>query len=323
MQDGGREVERHPVGEERTAQALRDIVTLTWMRHARLESDPSPERLRSLSEEILDHVAARTAEGGRLGEEARTALHTAAQCDLGALGAGCFPNGDQEVPLPLIDETLSSEDLDFASAVTAAPTARTWLDAFETTVVSGLVWDWKKVTGLLLRNDYAPAVRNGVPYSRHTSHSEPGDLAAMDALCGYLAGSTSHLPSGWPTVPLCKPDAVTRAAAAAALDAAGPLTADQRLLRVLLDDDRAAFEAALADRLAAHRESAAAEADPAPRTLLPLGPLVLAALAVQTHQWELGVRSGYLPPELLGFTDAMQLAGRSQVNGLGGWVAAR
>ncbi|EFL16712.1 Imm49 family immunity protein [Streptomyces sp. C] len=322
MQDDVREVERHSVGGERTAGALQDIVLRTLMRHGRLETDPSPERLQGLAEEILDHVAARTTEGGRLGEEARTALHTAAQCALGALSVGCFPDGDQEVPLPLIGETLSSEDLDFRGAATTAPTARTWLDAFETSVVSGLVWDWKKVTGLLLRDDYAPAVRDGVPYSRHTSHSEPGDLAAMDALCGYLTESTSHLPSGWPTVPLCKPDAATRAAAAAALDAAGPLTADQRLLRVLLDDDRAAFETALADRLTAHRESARAEADPAPRTLLPLGPLALAALAVQTHQWELGVRSGYLPPELLGFTDAMALAGRTQVNGLGGWVAS-
>ncbi|WP_405979394.1 Imm49 family immunity protein [Streptomyces sp. NBC_00158] len=316
-----REVARHSTSGERTSAALRDIALRTWMRHARLECDPSPERLWSLAEEILDHVAARTTEGGRLGEEPRTALHTAAECAMGALGIGCFPNGDQEVPLPLIGETLSSGDLDFAGAVTAAPTARTWLDAFETSVVSGLVWDWQKVIGLLLRNDYAPALRKGVPYSRHTSHSEPGDLAAMDALCGYLTGSTGHRPSDWPTVPLCKPDAATRAAAAAGLDAAGPLTADQRLLRVLLDDDRAAFEAALAERLAAHRESAQAESDPAPRTLLPLGALALAALAVQTHQWELGVRSGYLPPELLGFTDAMRLAGRTRVNGLGGWVA--
>ncbi|RSS49043.1 hypothetical protein EF912_24380 [Streptomyces sp. WAC07061] len=317
-----REVERHSLGEERKAGALQDIVLRTLMRHGRLETDPSPERLLSLAEEILDHVAARTTEGGRLGEEARTALHTAAECALGALSVGCWPNGDQEVPLPLIGETLSSEDLDFAAAVTTAPTARTWLHAFETAVVSGLVWNWQKVIGLLLRNDCAPALHQGLPHSPHTPHSEPGDLAAMDALCGYLTPSTSHRPSGWPTVPLCKPDAATRAAAAAALDAAGPLTADQRLLRVLLDDDRAAFEAALADRLTAHRESARAEADPAPRTLLPLGPLTLAALAVQTHQWELGVRSGYLPPELLGFTDAMTLAGRTQVNGLGGWAAA-
>ncbi|MGE7389925.1 immunity 49 family protein [Streptomyces sp. NPDC004126] len=316
-----REVARHSVGGERTSAALQDIVLRTLMRHARLECDPSPERLWSLSEEILDHVAACTTEGGRLGEGPRTALHTAAECAMGALSIGCFPGGDQEVPLPLIGETLSSDDLDFRGAVTAAPTARTWLDAFETSVVSGLVWDWQKVIGLLLRNDYAPALRDGVPYSPHASHSEPGDLAAMDALCGYLAESTGHRPSDWPTVPLCKPDAAARAAAAAALDAAGPLTADQRLLRVLLDDDRAAFESALADRLAAHRAGAEAEPDPAPRTLLPLGPLALAALAVQTHQWELGVRSGYLPPELLGFTDAMRLAGRTQVNGLGGWVA--
>ncbi|MCX5376743.1 immunity 49 family protein [Streptomyces sp. NBC_00091] len=321
MQDV-REVERHRVREARIAGALDDIRHRTWMRYDGMYSDPAPERLRDMCDELLDHVAARTTEGGRLGQTARTALHTAAQCAMGVLSIGCFPGGDQEVQLPLVSETVSSEDFDFTTVITVAPTARTWLDAFETTVVSGLVWDWQKVIGLLLRDDYAPAVRDGVPYSPYTPHSEPADLAAMDALCGYLTESAGHLPSGWPTVPLCKPDAAARAEAARRLDAAGPLTADQRLLRVLLNDDRAAFEAALADRLTAHRESAEAEADPAPRTLLPLGPLALAALAVQTHQWELGVRSGYLPPELLGFTDAMRLAGQTQVNGLGGWVAA-
>ncbi|MFF5707238.1 immunity 49 family protein [Streptomyces sp. NPDC012794] len=317
-----REVQRHSVGVEGTARALDGIAVRTWTRYDRMYADPAPERLREMGDELLDHVAARTAVDGRLDGTAREALLTAAQCALGVLGIGCFPGGDQEVPLPLVNETASSEDFDFRSAVTAAPTARTWLDAFEAAVVSGLVWDWRKVSGLLLRDDYAPALRDGVPYSPHTSRSEPSDLAAMDALCGYLAASTGHRPGDWPTVPLCKPDAATRAGAARRLDDAGPLTADQRLLRVLLDDDRAAFEEALADRLTAHRASAEAEPDPAPRTLLPLGPLALAALAVQTHRWELGVRSGYLPPELLGSADAMDLAARTEVNRLGGWVAA-
>ncbi|MFJ8027700.1 Imm49 family immunity protein [Streptomyces sp. NPDC096311] len=78
----------------------------------------------------------------------------------------------------------------------------------------------------------------------------------------------------------------------------GRLTPDQRLLRILLDDGQHAFEQALVARLIEHRKSAGS--DPAPSTLLPLTALALAALAVQAHGWEWGVRSGYLPHGMLG-----------------------
>ncbi|MFE1359956.1 Imm49 family immunity protein [Streptomyces harbinensis] len=86
---------------------------------------------------------------------------------------------------------------------------------------------------------------------------------------------------------------------------------DQRLLRVLLDDDQPAFEDALAARLAAYPDELGD--DPAPRTLLPLDTLALAALAVQTHRWDLAVPSGYLLPGLLGSTDAMRRAAEENI----------
>lgn len=318
------EVTRHEVGEEHIAQALDDITGRTrgrwhWMRY----DDPSPRKMRELGEELLEHVAARTVAGGALDETSRTALRTAAECALGELSVGCFPGGDQEILFPLIHEELTSEDTAFGDVVAfseeQAPSARTWLDTFAVCVVSGAVWDWQRVIGLLLRSDYAPAIRDGVPYSTLTSTSDPADLAAMDALCGYLTRSQGHLPRDWPTVPLCKPDADERAEAARKLDAVGAAAPDHRLLRVLLDDDRSAFEQALVARLVEHRESVGA--DPGPRTLLPLGPLVLAALAVQAHGWELGVRSGYLPDDLVGSPEAMRLAADGNVNNLGVWAA--
>ncbi|WP_275937181.1 Imm49 family immunity protein [Streptosporangium subroseum] len=36
-----------------------------------------------------------------------------------------------------------------------------------------------------------------------------------------------------------------------------------------------------------------------PRSLLPIGMIALAALAVRVHGWEPGIRSGYLPEGLL------------------------
>ncbi|MET9901694.1 Imm49 family immunity protein [Streptomyces sp. NPDC006446] len=176
--------------------------------------------------------------------------------------------------------------------------ARTWTDAFAWAVISGLIWDRDRVIGPLLREDYAPAIRDGVPYSKRESVSDPADLAEMDALCGYLNVVQGRYPGALPgPVPLGKPDAAERARATEQLDTAGTLTADQRLLRVLLDDDQAAFERALEVRLVAHRESVGA--DPATQSLLPAGAATLAALACLAHGWQLGIRTAYLPEALL------------------------
>ncbi|MDX3501774.1 Imm49 family immunity protein [Streptomyces sp. ATCC51928] len=306
-----REVTCHEVDARRLDEASEDIVGRAAGRwHGMRYDDPAPRRMAEAAAELLDHVAARTGRGAVLDEVARAALRTAAECRLGELSVGCFPDGDQEIPFPLIGEQLSTEDMSFGAAIghpgAAAPSARTWLDAFAVCLVSGLVLDWQRVIGLLLRNDYAPAIHEGVPYSPLTSASDPADLATMDALCLYLREAEGHLPRHWPTVPLRRPDADERQRAAAALDAAGAPTPDQRLLRILLDDEQHAFETALADRLDSYRESQGP--DTAPRTLLPLDALALAALAVQAHGWELGVRSRYLPTELLGTTDALRRA---------------
>ncbi|MEU3844551.1 immunity 49 family protein [Streptomyces sp. NPDC028635] len=315
-----REVTRHDVSDRRLAEALEDIRRRARGRlHGLRYDDASPRRLREMGDELVEHVAARTVGEPMLDETSLLALRTAAECALGALSIGCFPDGDQEVSFPLVEEELTSEDIAFGEMVDDAPTARTWLDAFQLALVSGLVWDWQRVIGLLLRGDYAPAVRDGVPSARFTPVSDAADLAAMDALCGYLTEAEGQLPRDWPTVPLCKPDDDTRAEAARGLDAAGVLTPDQRLLRTLLDDDQDRFEEVLAGRLVAHRQGVGA--DPAPATLLPLGVLAPAVLAVQVHGWELGVRSGYLPPDLLGSPLALQQADALGVNDLGYWAA--
>ncbi|WP_420710954.1 immunity 49 family protein [Streptomyces sp. NRRL S-118] len=301
------------------AKALDGITARTRNRWYGMRWDaPSQGRLREMCDELLDHVAARAKEDPALDASSRAALRTAAECSLGVLSIGCFPDGDQEIDLPLIEEKLSTDDVAFGEPE-FAPTAGTWAETFALCLVSGLVWEWQRVIGLLLRGDFAPAIRDGVPYSKLTSASDPAELAAMDALCGYLSEADGHLPRDWPTVTLRKPDADERAEAARKMDGAGHLSPDQRLLRVLLDDDQHAFEQALVTRLDQHRESVGA--DPAPRTLLPLGALGTAALAVQAHQWTLGVRSGYLPHGMLGSPEALRRAADAGGNHLGRWTA--
>jgi hypothetical protein len=294
-----REVTCHEVSEQRIGRAREDIygrVIRRW--HALRYDDLSLRGLQEMCDELLDHLAARTLEDPTLSAAPSPGvLRTAAETALGVLSLGVFPNGDFEVPFPLIGETLSSEDIGFGDTVDQAPTTRTWLDAFALCLVSGAVRERDRVIGLLLREDYAPAIRDGIPYSPLESRPDPAGLAEMDALCGYLTRARGPLPRDWPSETLRKPEAEERVAATRRLDCLGSLTQDQQLLRVLLEDDQSAFEQALAARLVQHRESAAVDA--APRSLLPLGTIALAALAVQVHGWELDLTSGYLPEGLL------------------------
>lgn len=297
MQD----IARHEVDEDRTGRALEDINGRTFGRwHGLRYADLSVKGIQETGAELLDHVGALTLQDPQLeGAQGRLVLRTAAECALGALTLGTCPGGDYEVFFPLIGEELNSKDFAFGDAIDLAPTAQVWVDAFTLSVITGLVWEQARVIGPLLKTDYAPMFHAGLPYSSLSSVSDPAELAEMDALCAYLhlveTARSRWVASGVP--PLRKPDAQERAAAAARLDGAGALTADQRLLRVLLDDDQPAFERALTNRLLEHREDAGPDA--APRTLLPVTAVALTALAVQAHGWELNVRSGYLPAGLL------------------------
>ncbi|UKY55579.1 immunity 49 family protein [Streptomyces inhibens] len=293
-----KDVARHDVSEQRIEQALEDIWRRAHHRWHTMQYDCySDEELQAMRDELLDHIAARTVAGPEPGTAPSRILRTAAECALGLLSLGCYPNGDQEISFTLIGEKLSSEDKDFEAVVENAATARTWLDAFALSVISGMVWERDLVVGLLLRGDFAPDIRGGVPHSKLESKSDPGELAEMDALCGYLTQAEGHLPRHWPSVTLCKPTADERAQATRQLDALDALTPDQRLLRVLLEDDQSAFEQALEHRLVQHRESAPSDA--APRSLLPHKTIALAALAVQVHGWDLRVQSAYLPLAML------------------------
>ncbi len=79
--------------------------------------------------------------------------------------------------------------------------------------------------------------------------------------------------------------------------AALPTLAALRTLRALAAEDRTAFDAALADLLVEHsaRQGPSASA----RSLLPLVPIALAALAYRTLGWSPAVRSDYLPHALI------------------------
>lgn len=293
-----REVPSHTVDEQNITHALENFekrarTCWTILEYGQLTLGGIHE-MRDL---LLDHVAARTLQDPAL-EVERTLLTTLGDLDLGAVGLGCFPEGDFEIHSSHhLWSNISSEVCRYdPGPEDQAPTAADWVHAFSLGVISGAVWNWRKVYGLLMRADYAPEIHQGVPYNSRKSHSAAEDLAQMDALCLYLAEEEGPR-RAWPEVTLRKPTAQERAEAARSLDSLAGLSPDQHLLRALLDDDQAAFEDALVERLEHYRESVPADAPP--RSLLPVETIALAALAVQLHGWELGVRSPYLPHVLL------------------------
>lgn len=299
-----KDVARHDVAEEQIDDTLqrgirRAIDHWSAMRH---DGRPLRQGLREMGGDLLDLAAARTLEDPALDTpRSREVLLTAAECALGELDLGCFPDGDWNIPLPLLDKTLTSEEMhneETWEPASPATTAQTWVKAFNLCLISGLVWERSRVIGPLLHEDYAPAIRDGVPYSMRESVSTRADLAEMDALCAYLTIVHGRYPGAFPgPVPVAKPDTEARIRAAERLDEAGALDADQQLLRVLLGDDQPLFEQALAERLLEHR--AGVGPGPAPRTLLPVGAAAVAALASLAHGWQLGIRSAYLPDSLL------------------------
>jgi hypothetical protein len=303
-----KQVARHDVDQRRIDEALEDIKRRVHHRWHTMRYDCyRDEELRATRADLLDHVAARTVADPRLDDPpTRLALRTAAECALGYLDLGCYPDGDQEIRFPLVGTSLSSEDTAFEAVVKRASNAADWLDAFALSVISGLVWERDRVIGLLLR-DHVSTIHDGVPYSKQESRSDPGELAEMDSLAWYLAKASGHLPRDRPAAALCMPEVDERLDAALRLNALGALTPDQRLLRVLVEDDQPAFERALVHRLDEHRVSAPSDA--APRSLLPHKTIALTVLAVRVHGWELRVASTYVPQALLAAPDGTRSAG--------------
>ncbi|MYX99389.1 hypothetical protein GT045_32460 [Streptomyces sp. SID486] len=77
-----------------------------------------------------------------------------------------------------------------------------------------------------------------------------------------------------------------------------PDSAALHTLRALAAEDQSAFDAGLADLLARHAAVHGGRAT-SPRTLLPLVPIALAALAYRTLGWAPAVRTDYLPYALI------------------------
>ncbi|MFD7812066.1 Imm49 family immunity protein [Streptomyces sp. NPDC059785] len=262
-----------------------------------------------LSGEFLDYLGALSLASPRLDTpEAKAVLHDAAEAAAGAVAyAAYYPHNGFSVFLDYVNFGMSydaGEDGDPESV-----SAGTWLDAFCLTVL----------------DDRAQWHGEAFHFAREipqTGRAGRPDAELINGFMAYVIGDTGDDDAG------CPPSQQERCAA---LDAAlarigtlddeapedlldAPGTTALHALRALATDDRAAFKAALAKLLAGH--SALTGTGLRPRTLLPLVPLTLAALAHRGKGWPPAVDSDYLPRALVtGFETAgprVQAYGRAR-----------
>ncbi|WP_329391262.1 immunity 49 family protein [Streptomyces sp. NBC_01351] len=246
---------------------------------------------QSIADEFLDYLGALSVEKPDLDTpEAKTALKDASEAAAGAVAYAAYhPHCSFQVFLEYVNFGMSYDPGEDAPEESIRPGE--WIDALCLSVLRDKA-KWHGEAFHFAREKFAEQAQ-GTPAGELATGlmavvlDDTGDdeeyppsaqakLAAVDAALGRIrtrAGET-----GEPL--LDRPDSVALSA-----------------LRALAAEDRAAFDAALADLLVRHTTLHSPSASPS--TLLPLVPIALAALAYRTLGWVPAVRSDYLPHALI------------------------
>ncbi|GAA2375358.1 hypothetical protein GCM10010246_82860 [Streptomyces cuspidosporus] len=245
-----------------------------------------------ISEEFLDCLGALSVEFPDLDTpEAKALLDNATEAAAGAVAyAAYYPRHHFQVFLDYVDFGMS-----YDSGSEGGPESVSlghWLDAFCLAVLSDKA-EWH---GEAFHFARGPLQRGGA--------GRP-DVELVNGFMAYVIGDTGDDDADYPPSREQKLAALDAALARiGALDGAGgggllgrPQTGALRALRALTVGDRDSFREELAALLLAYRAMSGPGARP--RTLLPLLPLALAALACRREGWQPPVDSGYLPRALV------------------------
>jgi hypothetical protein len=250
-----------------------------------------------LSEEFLDYLGALSVETPDLDiPEAKAVLEDATEAAAGAVAyAAYYPYSHFQVFLNYVNFGRSYESE--SEGMRESITAHRWLDAFCLTVLSGKA-EWHG---------------EAFHFARETPQEGGAGRPAVELINGlmaYVIGDTGNEADYPPT----------REQKLAALDAAlarirtledeigeslldHPQSTALHTLRALTVGDPEAFRTGLATLLLPY--SALPGQGATPRTLLPLLPLALAALAYRREGWQPPIDTGYLPRALVtGFESA-------------------
>lgn len=246
---------------------------------------------QSIAEEFLDYLGALSVETPDLGTpEAKAALKDASEAAAGAVAYTAYhPHCSFQVFLEYVNFGMSYDRGEDAPTESVAPGE--WIDALCLAILRDKA-KWHGEAFHFARQKFAEQAQ-GTP---------AGELATgLMALVLDDTGNDEEYP---PSVQakLAALDAAlnrvrTRAEETGEILLDRPDSAALQALRALAAEDRTAFDSALAGLLLAHTALHGPSASP--RSLLPLVPIALAALAYRTHGWAPAVHTHYLPHTLV------------------------
>ncbi|MGW7825252.1 immunity 49 family protein [Streptomyces puniciscabiei] len=246
---------------------------------------------QSIADEFLDYLGALSVETPDLDTpEAKAALKDASEAAAGAVAYAAYhPHCSFQVFLEYVNFGMSYDPGEDAPEESVTPWE--WIDALCLAVLRDRA-KWHGEAFHFAREKFAEQAQ-GTP---------SGELATgLTAVVLDDTGDDEEYPPS-AQAKLAAVDAALDRVRTRAQETGEPLldrpdSAALLTLRALICEDREAFDAALADLLARH--SALHGRSACPRTLLPLVPIALAALAYRTLGWAPAVRSDYLPHALI------------------------
>ncbi|GAA0316015.1 hypothetical protein GCM10010302_63890 [Streptomyces polychromogenes] len=289
-------IERHQVEEAAVSAALEDFED-RFGAQVRTMSRGGPMATyewQTLSEDLLDHLGALSVEAPALDTpQAEAYLKDAAAAAAGAVAYAAYHTYDSfSVFLDHVNFGMSYRpggERDDMDGVTA--------------------WEWNDAFCLAILTDRVSSNGEAFHFARQEwEGNAPGD-PATELVKGFMAqviGDTGDEDQDYPPSDGAKLAAIDAGLERMGVRAAGeggegllerPHAVGLRVLRAVAAGDREAFHTGLAALLLHH----SAQPGPVtrPRTLLPLLPLALAALAYRTHGWLPAVDTDYLPRTLV------------------------
>ncbi|MFE0046651.1 immunity 49 family protein [Streptomyces albireticuli] len=284
-------IARHSVGESGVTEAITDFASRIGRQVGLMQHSPGRDTFgwEMIADEFLDYVGALSlTDPGLRGKDAEAALRSAAAAALGVVTVGVYRWESVSVFIDYVNFGLtygSADDPEVSLDETD------WLRALHLAVICD-----SYATEAVTFGETAGSLPSGA-----------GEPLWVRAAVGQAYGLLTYL-RGYDLEDRYGAEPRTRAEAAGRIDVLlSELAADgnRNLGRVagltavhaLLTGDENAFGDALARLLTAHRAVVGASA--APRNLLPLDAIALAALAFRREGWPPAVESGYLPAALV------------------------
>ncbi|MER6031016.1 immunity 49 family protein [Streptomyces sp. NPDC001851] len=246
---------------------------------------------QSIAEEFLDYLGALSVETPGLDTpEAKAALKDASEAAAGAVAYAAYhPHCSFQVFLEYVNFGMSYAPGEDAPEESVTPGE--WIDALCLTVLRDKA-KWHGEAFDFARQNFAEQAQ-GTPVGEFAT-------GLMAVVLDDTGDDEEYPPSA--QAKLAAIDAALNRIRSRAQETGEPLldrpySAALLTLRALAAEDQGAFDAALADLLA--RYSTLHGPAASPRSLLPLVPLALAALAYRTLGWAPAVRTEYLPHALV------------------------